>query len=190
MTLSALSAHFQPSFSVQSIWAGILALAWTLSMYLVFHYLYYHHPDISARKKDDDIVVEEEPLILSNTTSESNLSGISESAPTISLEEFVDEDLGLEGISPPDGWVFNDLDKPTNTLIESTVSEIPVRRVRFQTPSRRASDISVTSNHGNRELQPNYLLRIGSTHVSLSSLGDEDSPEQGPGIFSKSGFYW
>ena len=188
LTLSALSAHFQPSFPVQSIWAGILALSWTLSMYLVSHYLYYRHPDSSAHKKDDDEVVEEEPLILSNTTSESNLSGISESAPTISLEEFVDEDLGLEGISPPDGWIFNELDKPTtNKLTEPVVSETPIRRVRFQTPSRRDSfGPSIKGQHQ----QPNYLLRIGSTHVSLSSLGEDDSGEQAPGIFSKTGFYW
>lgn len=165
-------------------------------MYLVSHYLYYKHPDSAAHKKDDDFIIEQEQLILSNTTSESNLSGISEPAPTISLEEFVDEDMGLEGISPPDGWVLNDLHRPGSSLSESAIDHIHSRRVRFHTPLRRDSSNANLSHHSdislssNREEHPNYLLRIGSTHVSLSSLGDEENSEQNSGIFSKTGFYW
>jgi hypothetical protein len=229
LTLSALNAQFLPTLHVQSLWAVVLALTWSATMYHLSMYLHYKHPDslAAAHKKDDDAPLagdgdndNDELLILSNTTSESNLSVLSDGQVGMSLEEFVDGDLGLEGISPPEGWIdgvyhdaatFHHPHPAHHTHTTAAAEQKEDRKtVRFQTPSAmrrenssanisRTSDASLGSaSRSTNNEHKNYFLRIGSTHVSLHSLGGlgdtgEEAIDTNPhsaGIFAKTGFYW
>ena len=241
LTLSALNAHFQPGLYMQSFWAGILAVAWfgtmsSLSKYLISS----RHPD--AHKKDDDVGFLTSSLgastasggddgegdeIISTTTSESNLSNLSNSHNNNvfnddELERIFEEDP-LADISPPDAWAQLTIPLTATTISSSNdLNNLFLKRsVSFQpeptiippsTSQANLSDISELSFHQSETSsssflqQPNYMVRIGSTHVSLDELGDDDDEEEEvdinepskqdayhpipPRIFRSSGFYW
>lgn len=182
-------------------------------------------PTIATTAADDG----EEEEIISTTTSESNLSNLSNSHFNKNvfnddeLERIFEEDP-LADISPPDAWAQLTMPLTTATISSSNdLNNLFLKRsVSFQpeptiippsTSQANLSDVSELSFHQSETAsssflqQPNYMLRIGSTHVSLDELGDDEEDEeeevdnnepskQGdyhpipPRIFRSSGFYW